>query len=376
MTYDDRGRMTAAPLVGLRRRPFRLPLHHPLETARGAIEVREGAVVEALDAAGLRGLGEASPLEAYGEGSADDVLRLLDAYGAAILERGALPDGVDEPGAAALRCALDTALLDLEGQRRQLPLAALLNDRPIPQVEVNAVLGEGSLSELEEEVRNADAAGYGTLKLKVGGASLEADRRRVETARNAAPSARLRLDANGAWTEPEAAAALERLARYDLEYVEQPVPADDLGALARIRGLQLCRVAADEAASSPAAARRVLAVEAADLLILKPLRLGGLRPAYDIAREAAEARVPCVVTTTFDSSIGTAAALQLAAAVPHAGLAHGLGTGGHLAADLVATPLRPWRGKLRVPPSPGLGVQLDDASLEGVATGAWYAVRT
>ena len=231
---------------------------------------------------------------------------------------------------------------------------------------------------MREQAAAAVAAGYGTLKLKVAAVPLEDDRRRVEAAREAAPDARLRLDANGGWDAATAAAALRGLARYDIEYVEQPLPAADLAGLARLRAEGICRIAADESVADQADAQRVLDAGAADLLVLKPMRLGGIRAALDLARNAAWADVGCVVTTTFDSSLGLAAALHLAAAVDAlaawGGFAHGLGTAEHLAADLVARPLVPDAGVLRVPSTPGLGVEPDEAALEAVATGDWVEV--
>ncbi|MBM4415359.1 MAG: hypothetical protein FJ035_03685, partial [Chloroflexi bacterium] len=138
----------------------------------------------------------------------------------------------------------------------------------------------------------------------------------------------------------------------------------------------------DEAAADPASAERVLAADAADLLVLKPMRLGGIRPAFALARRAAALGVGSVVTTTFDSSLGTAAALQLAAAVdgeasPAAAAprAHGMGTGEQLAADVVARTLVPERGVLALPTLPGLGVAIDAAALDGVAAGPWRERR-
>ncbi len=379
MTYDTHGRLAASPLAGLRRRPFELALRAPMETARGPIATRAGVVLELLDTEGRRGLGEASPLPEFDDGDDRDVLRLLDAHADAVLQSGSLPESARGPGSAALRCAIDVAQLDLEAQRQELPIAALLSDRPRARVEVNAVIGDGSPAQAVAQAREAWAAGQRTLKLKVGASRPEADRRRVEAVRDALPDATLRLDANGAWEEVEAAAALERLSRYDLELVEQPVASGATEALARLRRAELCRIAADEAVTSLEAGRGLLAAEAADVLVLKPMRLGGLRPALTLAREAAERGVPCIVTTTFDAGVGVAAALHLAAALPSVEAlpdpAHGLATADHLAADIVAQPPRPHDGAIAVPSAPGLGVRLDERALEAAATAPWFALR-
>ena len=377
MTYDTRGRLTASPLVALRRRPFRLELRAPMTTAHGPMTAREGVVIELLDAEGRRGLGEASPLPEFEDGDARDVLRLLDVHAGELLESGTMPR-IEGAGAAALRCALDTALLDIEGQRRGVPLASVLTDNPRERVQANAVIGDGPPAEAVAKAEEAWAAGYRTLKLKVGVARPEEDRRRVSRVRDALPDVRLRLDANGAWDVATAGAALERLANYDLELVEQPVPPGD-DALARVHRLGLCRIAADEAVSSSEAGRALIAARAIDALVLKPMRLGGPRPALELAREAAEAGIPCIVTTSFDSAIGVAATVQLAAALPRVEAlpdpAHGLATADHLAADLVRAPLRPNRGAIALPSEPGLGVALDEELLEAAATGAWYVLR-
>ena len=368
----------AAPLVGVRWRPFRLPLRAPLATAGGTIEERHGVLIELRDAEDRRAFGEASPLLANGPGAAAEVLRLLDEWAPRLLGGEASLSMPDSVPAAALRFALDCARLDLEGERRGLRIAAILGGGMVREVPVNAVIGDGPPEQAQEQAAAAVAAGYGTLKLKVAAAPIEEDRGRVEAVREAAPNARLRLDANGGWDAESAARAIRSLAHHEIEYIEQPLPAGDLDGLARLRAEGVCRIAADESIAGPEDAERVLDAGAADVLVLKPMRLGGIRRALNVAREAAWDGVASVVTTTFDSSIGVAAALELAAAVDGldawGGFAHGLGTAEHLAADLVAKPLIPRRGVLRVPSAIGLGVEPDEAALEAVATGDWVEV--
>lgn len=342
------------------------------EAASGTIDAREGVLLELRDADGVSGVGEASPMPSLGGGTHEDVLRLLEQHGAAF-------DGLPQegPGVAALRCAVDTALLDLEGRASGRSVAALLTepegDVPAPAVQVNAVLGDGSPADVAAYAEQAVQAGYEVLKLKVGVGTLEHDLARVSAVREACPDAVVRLDANGAWDEAVAGEAIERLATAGVELLEQPVAAADVEALARLRERAAFRLAADEAVATPSLAARVIELHAADLLVLKPMVLGGIRPALALARRAALAGIGSFVTTTFDSSVGTAAALHLAAALPW-DAAQGLGTGDHIARDVVATPLRPSGGSLAVG-GPGLGVELDDAALAEVATGEWRELR-
>lgn len=364
-------------LSGVRYRAFRLPMRAPMQTARAAIAYRAGVVVELIDDSGLRGVGEASPLPEFGEGDADDVLLLLEMHARDLL--GGIPDDLDGPGVPALRCAFDVARLDLEGKQRGLSVAALLTEQPRASVAANAVISDGPPELALEQVREAWAAGFRTFKLKVAARPPDDDVRRVQAIREALPDARLRLDANGGWDEPTAAATLARLAACDVELVEQPVPVGADEALARIHRGSSTRIAADEGVASVENGRRLLAAGAVGALVLKPMRLGGIRPALALAREAAERGVPCIVTTTFDAGIGVAAALHLAAAIPAVDAlpdaAHGLATADHLAADIVAEPPRPIRGVLPVPAHPGLGVALDAAALDAAATGPWIGIE-
>lgn len=354
----------------IRWRPFRLPLRARFETAMSALDARDGVLVEVIDAAGARGIGEASPLPELGSGEAADVLALLDRDGAGLLAGGAadaLPDG---PGVAALRCALDVAALDREARARGLPLAGLLSEDYAPWVAANAVIGGGPVGEVARHGLEALSGGYSVLKLKVGMGPVNDDVRRVEALRSACPEATIRLDANGAWDEATAIAAINMLYPFRIELLEQPVPADAVEALARVREHASLRIAADESAQNAVTREQVIELRAADLLVLKPMPLGGLRPALAIARLAAERGIGAFVTTTYDSSIGIAAALHLAAALPF-DAAHGLGTGEHLRADVVAKTLVPLAGRLALPSSPGLGVDYDEAALDAVATGPW-----
>ncbi len=102
---------------------------------------------------------------------------------------------------------------------------------------------------------------------------------------------------------------------------------------------------------------------AASVLVVKPMVVGGLRPARRIVELAEEAGVGTIVTTTIDAGVGVAAALHLAATLPEGSPACGLATGSLLADDLIVRPLAVRDGSMLLPDGPGLGVELDEAKL-------------
>jgi O-succinylbenzoate synthase len=157
------------------------------------------------------------------------------------------------------------------------------------------------------------------------------------------PGTAVRVDANGAWDVDTAVEMIGRLARYDLEYVEQPVAS--LDDLVRVRRAVDVRVAADECVRSVADARRLRRLGAADVVVLKQQPLGGVRAALDVAEAAG---VPAVVSSMMETSVGLAAGVALAAALPELPYACGLATLGALAGDVTNEPLAPVAGALRV----------------------------
>ncbi len=173
------------------------------------------------------------------------------------------------------------------------------------------------------------------------------------------PSTRLRVDANGAWDVDTAVAMITRLARYDLEYVEQPVAS--LDDLARVRKRVSVRIAADECIRTLDDARRLRALDAADVIVLKQQPLGGVRAALEIADAAG---VPAVVSSMMETSVGIAAGLALAAALPELPFACGLATASKLPFDVVSSPPAPVDGVMRVSavaPEPALLARYEDA---------------
>jgi O-succinylbenzoate synthase len=191
-------------------------------------------------------------------------------------------------------------------------------------------------------------AGHGcrTAKVKVAepGQALGDDLARVAAVRAAlGPDGRMRVDANGGWTVEKAVEAITRLAEFDLEYAEQPVAT--VSELTEVRRRVHVPIAADESIRRSGDPMRVKLLGAADIAVLKVQPLGGVQACLAFAEEIA---MPVVVSSALESSIGIAAGVALAAALPDQPYAAGLGTASMLTTDLTTEPLLPVAGELAV----------------------------
>ncbi|HEY2830913.1 MAG TPA: o-succinylbenzoate synthase [Sporichthyaceae bacterium] len=190
--------------------------------------------------------------------------------------------------------------------------------------------------------------GAHTAKVKVAevGQALAEDLQRVGAVRDAlGPWGRIRVDANGGWPDPDAAAAailaLDR--EVGLEYVEQPCATVE--ELAAVRRLVDVPIAADESIRRAADPLRVAREHAADIAVIKVAPLGGVAAALRLIERIG---LPVVVSSALETSVGIAAGVALAAALPELPYACGLATVALLERDVCADPLLPVDGHLAV----------------------------
>ncbi|MCU4799345.1 o-succinylbenzoate synthase [Halobacteria archaeon HArc-gm2] len=335
---------------------FSLALSSPLETASGPIETRQGLLAR-YDHREETGLGEATPLPGWTESlsacrsTLTRALETADSEGHA----SALLD-LEVADAPAARHGFTTALFDADARAEGVPLYQWLDDdRRCESVPVNATVGDADVDETVERARDAVDRGFDCLKLKVGARTVVADVDRVRAVREAVgDDVSLRADANAAWSREEAESALEAFEPLDVTYVEQPLASDDLDGLADLAGGPV-GVAVDETLVDYRVAE-VLERDAADVLIVKPMVLGGPGDAHTIATRALDAGVEPVVTTTVDGVVARTAAVHVAAAIPDVAPC-GLATAELLAEDLGPDPAPVDDGRISVPQSSGLGME-------------------
>lgn len=341
-------------------------------TARAQIVSRETLLVRVKTDVGLEGIGEASlhPFSPGGLGSLigsfqELVPSLIGKDVGSLMEESLFYEITGE-GTPGVSFAIETALLDILGQEKGLPIARLLGRHVRESIQVNALIASELPRRAATEAMAAKEAGYGCLKLKVGALqSLKNDLERLAAVREAiGPEVKIRLDANGAWGVNEAILAMHALEPFGIELIEQPVAASDLHGLKHVQEATGIPVAADEAIADVQSARRIVELGAASLLVLKPSVIGGIQKALKIASIAQGSGLKVYVTSSLDSSVGIAAALQLAAMLPEDSPACGLATAGLFIRDTVLDPPRTLGGRMGIPKAPGLGFRLDERALE------------
>jgi L-alanine-DL-glutamate epimerase-like enolase superfamily enzyme len=252
------------------------------------------------------GVGEAAAVPHYGDTQAS----LMDDLARAAAGLGEDPNLIDDilnrlpPMSQAARAAVDIALHDLWAKRLGQPLCRLLGLNPsrLPQTSFTIAIDEPEV--MAERARQSSLP---ILKLKLGSADDEAI---VAAVRRATP-ARLRVDANAGWTREKAARLIPRLAQYDLEFVEQPLPAGDLEGFRWLRAQNPgVPIYGDESVKTSADVARHAGL--LDGVVVKLMKTGGLREALRTIAVARALDMRVMLSCMVESSVGVTAAAHLA----------------------------------------------------------------
>jgi muconate cycloisomerase len=329
---------------------------------------------------GAEGIGEAATLGGprWSEESVEAMKANIDAYLApAVL--GMRADRFEAVGARmdeaakrnnAAKAAIETALFDAVGKTFDLPAAALLGGAVRTSFPVLWSLASGdSGQEIEEAGRKLDARLHRTFKVKIGAQPPEVDLARLRRIAGALEGrAELIVDANQAWDETTAARCMPALAEMGVRLVEQPVPAWNVAAMARLRARPgTPPLLADECVFDAHDMLAVAGAAAADAVSLKLVKHGGLLGLKRVAAVAEAGGIGLYGGCLLESSIGAAAHLHAFATLRE--LAWGCEHFGPqiLTEDLVSEPLRFADFEVHLPAGPGIGVTLDEAKLRRYA---------
>lgn len=322
------GRIVAADIV---RRP--IPLRRLLSGPKGLITTRSIRLLHLKAHDGCEGIGEGSSVE-WLSADASPTVPAAFRYVADYIRREKPPAeellewSLKNEGPSALRSALQTALLDVEARRREISMARLLGaPSDGPPLAVSALIADDDPEAMARLAAALKLRGIDSFKVKTGRREIDGDVARAMAVRDAIGStARLRLDANGAWRLDEATRALAALEGAAAEFVEEPLA--DPGARTHLRSS--CPVALDESVSDVAGLDDALALGGFAVLVLKLERVGGPLPALELAGRAMRAGIEVVFTDSIESAVGRAATLHVASAACQQGgiAARAVGLGG------------------------------------------------
>jgi L-alanine-DL-glutamate epimerase-like enolase superfamily enzyme len=351
-----------------------VPLVGEYKNAYRSKSIQKSAVVRITAGGGAVGLGNIDPSPGYSKETIEDSLHVLEAVLAPAV-RGMDPINVHRvlerinpavEGFLDAKAAIEMACVDLAARVAGMPVHAYLGGAEKERLLFNAWIGILPPDEAAAETLAWQKKGFRSAKIKVGG-GIEADRDRVKAVREAVgPEFNIRIDANAGYDADTSIRLAKMVAPFALQLFEQPVPADDIAGMARVRreaNAVGVPIMADESVLDHASLIRIIRMDAADIVKVKVMKQGGFLNTRRMIATAEAAGIRCVVGHGFGLGINTMAEIMLAATSKN--VIDGLECVGPLKTsdDIVTRKLDLTSGSLALPDGPGLGVTLDEARL-------------
>jgi o-succinylbenzoate synthase len=245
----------------------------------------------------------------------------------------------------SVRFALETAIYDILAKEEELPLAKFLNTNAVSEIAVNGMAGV-----------HHPGDGFTVMKVKVGFRNLFDEIENMEyLTQSFGKDIQFRLDANCAFDLPKAIRFCKEMEKFNIDYIEQPLPADNLEDLAELTYHTEIPIAVDESLTDFQSAEKIIEEQAAHVFVIKPMVSGGFKECKKIINLARTENIRVVITSSLETSIGRTACLHLAL-TNEITEACGLATGEVLNEGKPTQPIQ--GGKIAISDSPGLGVDL------------------
>jgi L-alanine-DL-glutamate epimerase-like enolase superfamily enzyme len=328
--------------------PVTLKTRHVFAISRGASDTFGGAYVK-LEEWGLEGVGEAAPSPYYGENQAT-VASALETLKAEIPEDpfcvAQLHERLDKRlrRNPAAKAAIDIAVHDLIGKKLGVPLYSLFGLSRDSAPSTSFTIGIDDVKVMMQKV--VEASEFPVLKVKVG---TDRDEQVMDAIRSVTDRT-VRVDANCAWTPREAVEKIATLARFNIEFVEQPIPPGDIQGMKFVRENVSVPIIADESVETSVDIAPL--VGAVDGINIKLMKCGGLSEALKMIHVARAVGMKVMLGCMVESSVGITAAAHISPAVDFADL-----DGNLLLAHDPFAGVRVSGGRLLLPTEPGLGVR-------------------
>lgn len=216
-------------------------------------------------------------------------------------------------GAPAAKAAIDIACFDLAGKKFGIPVYQLIGGRFHEKFPITHVLSIGEPEAMADEAEEKVKEGYRSFKIKVG-RDVQSDLERIQAIRKrVGEKVAIRVDVNQGWrNSANAFKALRKLEVLGVDWLEQPVFADDIDAMVEIKEKTTVPLMIDEGMCNARDMKEIIAKRAADLVNIKLMKCGGIYPAVKLAAMAEMAGIECQIGSMLESSIGSAAGFHVA----------------------------------------------------------------
>ncbi|WP_242315026.1 dipeptide epimerase [Bacillus cereus group sp. BfR-BA-01355] len=300
---------------------IRLPLRSPFVISYGSYPDMPSIIVKMETDEGIIG---------YGEGVADDHVTgeswestfhtLKHTLTPALIGKNPMNiekihDMMDNTiyGVPTAKAAIDIACFDIMGKKLNQPVYQLIGGRYHEEFPVTHVLSIADPEDMAEEAASMIQKGYQSFKMKVG-TNVKEDVKRIEAVRERVGNdIAIRIDVNQGWkNSANTLTALRSLGHLNIDWIEQPVIADDIDAMAHIRSKTDLPLMIDEGLKSSREMRQIIKLEAADKVNIKLMKCGGIYPAVKLAHQAEMAGIECQVGSMVESSVASSAGFHVA----------------------------------------------------------------
>ncbi len=358
---------------------LRLPFRSEFRIARGSVGSPSAGAphiyVRVTAGDGTVGWGEARPSHRWSYETEESVLTTIRGYlapallGHNVFDLAGLHHTMHTEIAPGLtvgqpiaKSAVDMAVHDLICRHLGIGLRDLLGSQGTPTLPISWLVSTTDPAEAARIATTATAQGYTGLKVKVG-VQVEHDLELLAAVKRAAPAAYLWADANGSYSVSQAQRLARGMVSVGVDVLEQPLPANDLAGLRRLRSSTDLPLALDESICSGLDFVAALRQEALDVLVVKVCKMGGLYPSRRIMEMAQEAGLDLLGSGLTESRLGLAASAALFSAF---NMSHPVDLNGpqFLGDDPIAQGPRIAEGTIVLPEGPGLGVTLDEDKFE------------
>ncbi|MEJ2899105.1 muconate/chloromuconate family cycloisomerase [Acinetobacter sp. NS-4] len=355
-----------------------IPTIRPHKMAVATMQTQTLVLVKISTEDGFVGWGEATTIGGlgYGDESPESIKTNIDTYFAPLLKSltglnvaqtvQTLKKHIN--GNRFAKCAIQTALLDIQAQRLGIPVSELLGGRLRDSVPVLWVLASGDTEkDIAEAKKMIEAKRHNIFKLKIGSRAVEADVEHVLAIKKAlGKDISIRVDVNRAWSELQAVKGIQLLQDGGVDLIEQPCAIDNIDAMQRLTRKFDIAIMADESLMGPQTAYQLAKCNAASVFAVKVAQSGGLMEGCVVGKIAQLAGIDLYGGTMLEGPVGTIASAHVFSTFEN--LAYGTELFGPLllTEQILKTPLQYQNFELALPKGTGLGIELDEDKIDNL----------